>query len=102
MIINAPFWMQTFFTLISVLIDPSTRAKICFNPRPIAEGSFAPDQLMREWNGGRDFVWSHDEYWRTLVELSAQRRKTWMARWRELGGTVGIREWDYKRCVDVQ
>jgi len=32
-----------------------------------------------------------------LVSLCEARRKTWLLRWKSLGGIVGIKEWDYKR-----
>lgn len=97
MIINVPFWMSTFYALIAPFIDPYTRAKLRFNSHPVKEGLFSADMLMREWNGTRNFVWSHDKYWSELIQLSERRRKAWRQRWRELGGHVGIKEWDYKR-----
>lgn len=97
MITNVPFWLTTFYALIAPFIDPYTRAKLRFNSYPVKEGLFTADMLMREWKGNRDFVWSHEKYWAELVQLSEQRRKAWRQRWHELGGHVGIKEWDYKR-----
>ena len=73
-----------------------------FNPKVVEDGIFAPDMVMADaWGGQRDFVYEHDKYWHVLVETCAERKKQWMATWRELGGTIGLREWDYKGGVVV-
>lgn len=52
---------------------------------------------MKEWWGGdRDFKYEHDKYWSALVQLCDSRRQAQMDKWRELGGTVGLKEWDIK------
>lgn len=52
---------------------------------------------MKEWWGGdRDFKYEHDKYWPALVQLCDSRRQAQMDKWRELGGTVGLKEWDIK------
>lgn len=96
LIINVPWALNMFYKLISPFIDPLTRSKMRFNPSPVKDGLVAQDQLVQEWGGSREFVYDHDTYWEELIRLTDERKETWMAKWKELGGTVGIKEWDYK------
>lgn len=101
LIMNVPFLLNAFFKLISPFIDPVTREKLRFNPKVVEDGLFVQDQLMQEWwGGGREFVYDHKQYWPALVQLTQDRKKVWMECWRELGGTVGVSEWDYKRAAE--
>ncbi|EFI27874.1 CRAL/TRIO domain-containing protein [Coprinopsis cinerea okayama7 len=59
-------------------------------------GLFKRDMLMKEWEGDRVFEYVHEKYWPALLEMCEKNVQKWMRRWRELGGTVGISEWDYK------
>ena len=53
--------------------------------------------VMSEWSSeGRKFEYKHETYWPALVAMCDERRKQQMERWRELGGTVGLKEWDVK------
>ena len=53
--------------------------------------------VMKEWWGGdREFVYDHEKYWPALVEMCNERTKQQMEKWRELGGTVGLKEWDVR------
>jgi hypothetical protein len=53
--------------------------------------------IMVEWSDeGRKFEYKHETYWPALVEMCDKRRKQELERWRELGGTVGLKEWDVK------
>lgn len=57
---------------------------------------------MTEWWGGdRDFKYEHDKYWPALVEMCDLRRQAQMDKWRELGGTVGLKEWDIKGGISI-
>ena len=114
LILNVPWLLNAFYKLITPFIDPVTRAKMRFNPevgtvtvdyvshlyicikQPIKDGIFAADQLMTEWGGDRNFKYEHDKYWPALVEMCDSRRQAQMNKWRELGGTVGLKEWDIK------
>lgn len=52
---------------------------------------------MSEWWGGdREFEYVHEKYWPALVGMCDTRRQAWMEKWKALGGTVGLKEWDYK------
>jgi hypothetical protein len=99
LILNVPFLLNAFYKLITPLIDPITRAKMKFNPHVVADGIFASDMAMSEWGGNCRFVYEHEKYWPALVEMCEERKKGWMETWKSLGGTVGLKEWDYKGGV---
>jgi hypothetical protein len=79
-------------------MDPVTRNKLKFNPKPIQDGMFTADELFKEggWGGSRDFVWDHEKYWPAFVRMCDEIGKGQMARWRKLGARVGCDEKDYK------
>ena len=93
---NAPFWLKIILKLIDPFLDPVTRSKIAINRQIIAEGDFTPDQILAEWGGERVLVWECDRYLYKLAEISLEMKEKRLAKWRELGGKVGLREWDYK------
>lgn len=93
---NGPFWLSILMRLIDPFLDTITRSKIAVNRDFIAQGDFAPDQVAREWGGERELVWECERYFDKLVEISGRMKEKRLAKWRELGGKVGLREWDYK------
>jgi len=93
---NLPFWLSILMKLVMPLLDPVTRSKIAINRDLIGEGHFTPDQLMKEWGGEREFVWDCERYFNKMVEISGMMKERRITKWRELGGKVGLREWDYK------
>lgn len=98
LILNLPFILNAFYKLITPFIDPITRAKMKFNPSPIADGLFTPEQLFKPggWGGSVEFEYEHEKYFKPLVELCQQREEAQMKAWREMGGGVGLSEWDFK------
>jgi hypothetical protein len=102
MILNVPFLLKAFYTLITPFIDPVTRTKMRFNPQAIQDGLFEKDQITTSWGGAVDMGWDHGKYWPKLLELCKERREGWMKTWREMGGKVGLREWDYKTGSGVK
>lgn len=78
-------------------VDPITRQKVKINPNVVEQGIIEADQVFQEWGGTVDFEYKHEDYWPELVKLTQGRRQKWLERWRALGGTVGISEWDYKQ-----
>ncbi|KAJ3761027.1 CRAL/TRIO domain-containing protein [Lentinula raphanica] len=97
LIINVPYLVNMFFKLITPFIDPVTVQKLKFNPDVVKDGIFAEDQVMKDyWGGNQDFEYVHEKYWPALVNLCKTRKDHWMENWRKIGGTVGIRESDYK------
>lgn len=105
LILNVPFLIHAFFKLISPLIDPITRNKMKFNPKPVEDGLFTADELFKDggWGGSRNFVWDHEKYWESFAQMCAEIKAKQMARWRKLGARVGCDEWDYKseEVVDI-
>jgi len=105
LILNVPFIISAFFKLISPFIDPITRKKMTFNPKPIEDGLFTAEELLKDggWGGSRNFVWDHEKYWKPFVQMCAENKAKQMARWRKLGARVGCDEWDYKSedVVDI-
>lgn len=93
---NGPFWLSILMKLIDPFLDQVTRSKIAINRKIIAEGYFTPDQAVKEWGGEREFVWECDRYFDKLIEISRKMKEKRLAKWRELGGKVGLKEWDYK------
>ncbi|KZS92683.1 CRAL/TRIO domain-containing protein [Sistotremastrum niveocremeum HHB9708] len=101
-VINIPFLVNAFFKLILPFVDPITRPKIKFNPNVIQEGLLTADNLMTQWWGGEhDFEWDHQKYWPALMKMCYDRRKGQMERWKQLGGRVGISEWDMKQSTSA-
>jgi hypothetical protein len=98
LILNVPFIIYAFFKMIGPFIDPVTREKMKFNPKPVEDGLFTADELFKDggWGGSRDFVYDHDKYWDAFVRMCDEIREAQMARWRKLGARVGCDEWDYK------
>lgn len=105
LILNVPFLIQAFFSMIKPFIDPITRNKMKFNPKAVQDGLFAADELFKDsgWGGSREFVWDHEKYWGSFVRMCAEIREGQMARWRKLGACVGCDERDYKvgEAVDI-
>ena len=99
---NVPFLINAFFKLITPFIDPLTRPKLRFNPDCLAEGLFAPEQLLSEWKGSANFVYEHDTYWGPLVRLCAERRERLWEQWRAHGAKIGVREWDVKCALELE
>lgn len=98
LIIKIPFYINAFFKIIMPFVDPVTSEKVKFNPEVTKDGYFTPEMLLSgTWEGACDFEYEHEKYWPALVSLCEERKKTWIQKWRALGGTVGIKEWEYKR-----
>ena len=113
---HLPWLLHAFYKLLNPFIDPVTRAKVVFNPVPDDAGLwrsaeardqglpdaklFELDQLVEDgWSGSALFTYTHDVYWPAFVAMAEMRRKDMLRVWRELGGTVGIKEWDVKVAV---
>lgn len=96
LVINVPFILNAFYKMINPFIDPVTREKMKFNPKLVEDKMFTAEMVMTEWGGTCDFAYVHEKYWPALVSLCEARRQAWMEKWRELGGKIGTKEWDYK------
>jgi len=93
---NVPYFFTLFYKLLEPFIDPYTRDKVKFNPKVIEDGLFSTDMIMKDWGGTRELIWEYDRYWPALIELAQKRKKMLMEKWRELGATVGLKEWDVR------
>lgn len=96
LVCNLPWAVTAFFKIITPFIDPVTRAKLKFNPNVIADGLFEPSQVTTKWGGEVEIPWDHGTYWPALMKLSAERREVQLTKWRVLGGTIGLSEWDIR------
>ncbi|KAG8940591.1 hypothetical protein FRC00_012939 [Tulasnella sp. 408] len=96
LVCNLPWAVTAFFKIITPFIDPVTRAKLKFNPDVIADGLFEPSQVTTKWGGEVEIPWDHGTYWPALMKLSAERREVQLTKWRALGGTIGLSEWDIR------
>lgn len=52
--------------------------------------------MSKWWGGSVDFEYEHEKYWPALVSMCDKRREEQMEKWKQLGGIVGLKEWDVK------
>jgi hypothetical protein len=91
---TVPWYIWSFFKLITPFIDPLTREKLKFNEDM---ASHVPREQLLKANGGDvEFEYDHDIYWPTFIKLSASRRAEYEARWERGGKRIGEHE-DYLR-----
>jgi len=98
LLIHIPFYINVFLKIVRSFVDPTTQEKIKLNPQVAEDGLVARDQLVKDrWGGDIDFEYEHEQFFPTLVKMSCERKERWMAKWKKLGGTIGTKEWNYKR-----
>ncbi|KAG8950290.1 hypothetical protein FRC03_012917 [Tulasnella sp. 419] len=100
LILNVPFVVNMALKAIMPFVDPVTRDKIRFNPSAVKDQLFTPNQITKTWGGDIEFPYDHELYWKSLNDMCEARQKAKMEKWKELGGTVGLSEWDIQG-VDV-
>ncbi|KAF2137526.1 uncharacterized protein K452DRAFT_257616 [Aplosporella prunicola CBS 121167] len=92
LISDLPWYVTTFFKLISPFIDPVTKTKMKFN-EPFGN-HIPPSQLMKTYGGEVDFEYDHSVYWpalNTLCDgLRAERKARWEARGKQIGDSEFI------------
>jgi hypothetical protein len=95
---NVPWLLAAFVKIVMAFLDPVTRGKIVLNPNVVGDGLIDANQLMTSdgWGGKINFVYEQDKYWPALLDMARIRREENMARWRALGGKVGLDEWSIK------
>ncbi|KAF7965251.1 hypothetical protein HWV62_44860, partial [Athelia sp. TMB] len=116
LILNIPWLITMFLKAMMPFVDPVTRLKIKLNPKVsvsllrvhtdaerfryvqvIEENIFEPEMIFaKSWGGAVDFEYEHDKYWPSLVGMCDARRAEQMQRWKELGATIGAKEWEIK------
>jgi phosphatidylinositol/phosphatidylcholine transfer protein len=89
-----PTFVWLFFKLIMPFIDPNTREKLKFNED--LRGYVPPDQLLKLFGGDCDFEYEHERFWPVYVGAARERRERYFARWKALGGRIGLSEWDVR------
>ena len=94
MLIIVPTFVWLFFKLITPFIDPNTREKLKFNEN--LKEYVPPDHLIELFGGDCKFEYEHEIYWPAYLKLAAERRKSYFAKWKELGGGIGLSEWDLR------
>ena len=87
LISDLPWYVNTFFKLISPFIDPVTREKMKFNPN--MRSYVPPDRLWNHHDGDLDFEYDHAAYWPALEEITSKRRKELRERWEKGGKRIG-------------
>ena len=87
LISELPWYVNTFFKLISPFIDPVTREKMKFNP-PIRQ-FVPPERLWNHHEGDLNFVYEHGVYWPALEKETTRRREAQRERWERAGKRVG-------------
>ncbi|RMZ92461.1 hypothetical protein DV736_g258, partial [Chaetothyriales sp. CBS 134916] len=90
LVTNVPWYIWTFFKLITPFIDPLTREKIKFNEDSAIH--VAREQLLKECGGLLEFDYDHAEYWPALNKLCVLKRQTYRERWEKAGKRVGEHE----------
>ncbi|KAF1982418.1 CRAL/TRIO domain-containing protein [Aulographum hederae CBS 113979] len=98
LISKLPWFISTFFKLISPFIDPVTREKMKFS-EPLTN-HVPTEQLWTNYGGTHEFTYDHSVYWPALNELCKTRRNEMKARWEKAGKKVGENE-AYLRGGDV-
>lgn len=87
LICETPWYVNTFFKLISSFIDPVTREKMKFNEDMTA---YVPkSQLWDEFKGDVKFEYQHDIYWPAFDQECTKRREAYRRRWETGGKKIG-------------
>ncbi|KAF2087913.1 CRAL/TRIO domain protein [Saccharata proteae CBS 121410] len=94
LISDLPWYVTTFFKIISPFIDPVTKSKMKFN-EPFAN-HIPSAQLMKSYGGDVDFEYDHSIYWPTLNSMCDKRREERRAKWEARGKKIGDSEWVLK------
>ncbi|KAG8630902.1 hypothetical protein KVT40_000042 [Elsinoe batatas] len=87
LISELPWYVSTFFKLISPFIDPVTREKMKF--QPVLRDFVPPEQLWNEFTGDLDFEYDHKTYWPAMSEECERRRAAYKQRWIAGGKKIG-------------
>ncbi|UZJ53840.1 hypothetical protein CBS101457_003160 [Exobasidium rhododendri] len=90
--INVPWVFKLFWNAIQPFIDPVTKSKCKFDSAIKTEVPL--NQLSSEFGGELDATYNHELYWPDLVELSAERRREMIRRFRDdCNSEIGASEW---------
>ncbi|CAK3862488.1 Hypothetical predicted protein [Lecanosticta acicola] len=87
LISETPWYVNTFFKLISPFIDPVTREKMKFNED--LKNYVPAAQLCSTHGGHLNFEYDHSVYWPALDEECKRRRAAYKLRWEKGGKMIG-------------
>lgn len=87
LISETPWYVNTFFKLISAFIDPVTREKMKFNED--WRSYVPPSQLWDQSEGDLKFEYDHSVYWPAFDAECKRRREAYRARWEKAGKQIG-------------
>lgn len=90
LILETPWYVNTFFKLISSFIDPVTREKMKFNED--LKKYVPTEQLWKRLGGECDFQYEHDVYWPAFGKMAQGRREAYKSRWVSGGNRIGESE----------
>jgi hypothetical protein len=94
-----PTFVWLFFKLITPFIDANTRPKLKFNED--LKQYVPAEQLYDFFGGDCVFEYDHEIFWPEFVKLAEDRRAKFFAKWKAMGGGIGLSEWDI-RTDDVE
>lgn len=92
--INIPWIGYALLKLISPLIDPNTKQRLVFD-EPFTN-RIDPHNLDYHYGGDMKFDYDHSIYWPDFKQKIEKRRVDNYEKWDQLGGTIGLREVDFK------
>lgn len=87
LILETPWYVNTFFKLISGFIDPVTRDKMKFNED--CKKYVPVEQLWKPIGGDCDFKYEHEVYWPAFGKMAKERREAYKGRWESGGKKLG-------------
>ncbi|KAK4632058.1 CRAL-TRIO domain-containing protein [Fulvia fulva] len=87
LISKTPWYVNTFFKLVSPFIDPVTREKMKFNED--LRKYIPVEQLWKDDGGDLNFEYDHAVYWPAFDEECKKRRESYRKRWEEGGKKLG-------------
>jgi hypothetical protein len=90
LISELPWYVSTFFKLISPFIDPVTRDKMKFNEN--LKQYVPAEQLWDQRGGDLKFEYDHSVYWPAWIEECKKRRAAYIERWEKGGKLLGEHE----------
>lgn len=92
--INIPWIGYALLKIMTPLIDPNTKQRLVFD-EPFTN-RIDPHNLDYHYGGDLKFDYNHKTYWPDFKQKVETRRAENYERWEKLGGSIGLREVDFK------
>ncbi|XBW37344.1 hypothetical protein QEN19_002924 [Hanseniaspora menglaensis] len=92
--INIPWLGYALLKLITPLIDSNTKQRLVFD-EPFTN-RIDIHNLDYHYGGYMKFDYDHEVYWPDFKKKIESRREQNFSKWKELGGTIGIKEVEFK------